>query len=106
MNDNTEQVLTERIQEQEQIISNLRKRLQAAEENSADCVVRRLRLHGTILLHVAGDMPKYEGSVRAEGLERIGEDLISQTWDLDSAPLSDDVKAAVKSACNNGLCQW
>ncbi|NSY40704.1 hypothetical protein [Leisingera sp. ANG59] len=106
MDDTTDQVLTERIQEQERIISNLRERLQAAEENSADYVVRRLRLHGTILLHVAGDMPKYESSVRAEGLERMGEDLISQTWDLDSAPLADDVKAAVKSACNNGLYRW
>ncbi|OBY26766.1 hypothetical protein [Leisingera sp. JC1] len=106
MNEITEQVLTERIQDQERIISNLRERLQAAEENSADYVVRRLRLHGTILLHVAGDMQKYEGSVRAEGLKRVGEDLISQTWDLDSAPLAEDVKVAVKSACNNGLYRW
>lgn len=106
MNEVTEQVLTAQIQEQEQIISSLKKQLRSAEENSADYVVRRLRLHGTILLHVAGDMSKYESSVRAEGLGRIGEDLISQTWGLDSAPLSDSVKAAVKAACNNGLYRW
>lgn len=106
MNEVTEQVLTAQIQEQEQIISCLKKQLRAAEENSADNVVRRLRHHGTILLHVAGDMQKYEGSVRAEGLKRVGEDLVSQTWDLDSAPLAEDVKVAVKSACNNGLYRW
>lgn len=106
MNKTTERVLTERVQEQEQIIAHLEQKLRFAENNSADSVVRRLRLHGTILLHVAGDLPKYEAAVRGEGLAGICEDLISQTWNLENAPIPDDMKAAVKEACNNGTSRW
>ncbi|MCZ4258695.1 hypothetical protein [Sulfitobacter sp. G21635-S1] len=106
MNAITEQVLTERIQEQEQTIAHLKQKLRDYEECSADSVVRRLRLHGTILIHVAGDLPKYQAAVRGEGLAGVGEDLISQTWDLENAPFPDDVKAAVREACNNGMSRW
>jgi len=106
MNEITERVLTERISEQEKTIARLQEEIRTAEQRAADRVIRRLRLHGTILLHVSGDMEKYEGAVRSEGLGRVGEDLICQTWNLESAPVSDEVKGVVRKACKNGMSKW
>ncbi len=66
--------------------------------------VKRLRLHGIIPLHV-GDQDCAElASELAENpsFSRVAD----QVWMLSAAPVSPEVKDAIKTAANYGMSRW
>ncbi len=65
--------------------------------------IKRLRLHGVILLQLGGASEQ----MRREQREDAALDAAhSQVFILEQAPLSQDIKNAVRGAANNGLNRW
>jgi hypothetical protein len=66
--------------------------------------VKRLRLHGVILLHVgAQDIPSLANELAPNPILR---DVIDLVWPLSTAPVSPDVKQALHVAANYGNNRW
>jgi hypothetical protein len=91
-------------------IEQLEAQLSAAREYNAQAVpsvvgdaIKRLRLHGVILLQL--------GSTNAPMERELNENALldaayRQVWMLDRAPVAQDVKEAIRTAANNGMDRW
>ncbi|HYD60554.1 MAG TPA: hypothetical protein VEC35_09380 [Noviherbaspirillum sp.] len=63
--------------------------------------IRRLRMHGVILLQVSN------GPMHRELAEnKILSAAYDEVWKLDDAPLGHDIKTAIRVAAKNGMCRW
>lgn len=106
MNPTTEQILTEKIEEQAKTISRLSEQLKQSEVERIDLTLRKLRLHGAILLHVGPDFDAYQKSICDRDFGGVGEAVAAETWSIDRAPITVSEKAAIRSAANNGMDKW
>lgn len=95
MNATTERILTKKIEEQKKTISHLSERLKQSEVERIDVTLRKLRVHGAILLHVAPDFDAYQKSICDRDFGGVGEAVASETWSIDRAPISASEKSAI-----------
>lgn len=67
-------------------------------------VLKSLRRHGVILLHIgAAELKDVRAEVEANPVLR---EALDQAWPLANAPVSDEVKNAFQVAANNGMDRW
>lgn len=97
---NTMQVRIEQLESQlkAERESQLR-RLPGAVEDT----IKRLRLHGVILLQLG---PTDDTLLREQAENAALSAALGQSWMLDHAPVSAEVKDAVRTAANNGMSRW
>lgn len=75
------------------------RRLPSAVEDT----IKRLRLHGVILLQLGltdDTLRREQGENAALGA------ALGQSWLLDHAPVSAEVKEAIRTAANHGMSRW
>jgi N-acetylneuraminic acid mutarotase len=106
MNKTTEDILTQKIRDQEQQIAQLTQLLCAAEHENAARVIGHLRANGTILLHLGQDFDTYVQTLQNGTITANPQDLIAQTYSLQAAPISHDLKAQIRIAANYGETKW
>ena len=101
-----ERTLTETVQRQERLIQQLTEELRQARNVSPRTLLGQLRLRETILLYVGNDGMK----LTADLTECFGHDAMRDVSNylfvLDNAPVSADVKDAIRKATNHGMNRW
>jgi len=96
--------LQTRVKQLEGQVENERDRQTQSLPGEVRQVLKLLRLHGVILLHVGAS--EFKG-VRAELEENpVVRDALDQTWSLANAPVPEEVKNAFRVAANNGMDRW
>jgi hypothetical protein len=106
MSQTTEDILTQKIRDQEQQIAQLTQLLCAAEHENAARVTGHLRANGTILLHLGQDIDTYVQTLQNGTITANPRDLIAQTYSLQAAQISHDLKAQIRNAANHGETKW
>jgi len=96
--------LQARIVQLEGQIQYLRQSEVEGHATAVHAVLKSLRAHGVILLHLGvEDISKARERTEQYPLERVAMD---QVWPLASAPVSADVKTALQKAANYGMNRW
>ena len=95
--------LQERIDQLEAHLRAEREYQATATPGAVADVIRRLRLHGVILLQLGPTT----GSMERELNENPALNAAySEVWMLDAAPLDQDAKVAIREAANHGMVRW
>lgn len=98
-----EQVLTEKIQRQDQLIAQLQADLELAREASIERMLGQLRLRETVLMYVGKDA----GGLRRQLAEAFGGDVArvvsNSLFVLDNAPVPSEVRESIRQATNHGM---
>lgn len=101
-----ERSLTDTIQRQERHIQFLTDELKRARADAPDMVLGQLRLRETILLHVGGNSDKLIAGLKSCLSDEAIRVVENYVFVLDNAPVSADVKAAIREAANHGMNRW
>lgn len=95
--------LQARVQQLEGQIEAQRNEHSQAIAEAVGSTIKRLRMHGVILLDLNdSDMPRHSELL----LDAVINSAYEQAWKLDRAPLSIDIKEAVRKAANGGSSRW
>lgn len=107
MNGVIEQAVDEKIKGLENRIKQLESELALARQASLNPMLGNLRLHGAILLYL-GDKLKEEFGADLE--QRFGSDIardsVRHLFSINNAPVTDECRAELRTALNNGNTLW
>lgn len=96
--------LQARVAQLEQQIKYEREKHPGSRAEAVHEVLKSIRAHGVILLHLGvDDVTKVREQVARYPLDRVAMDHV---WPLASAPVSQGVKDALQNAANYGMDRW
>lgn len=103
------ETMAEQIQQQKFIITQQQAELERLKRLSVEHVLGQLRLREALLLYVGDDASTFSEQL-AQAFGSEGQDIVravsNQLFILDRAPVSPDVREAIRKAVNYGMSRW
>lgn len=98
--------LTDKIEQQERTIADLRVELERVRQASIDTMLGQLRLREAVLLYIGQDTDCFAKTIA----ELFGKDaawaVMTSLFVLDNAPVEPNVREAMRIAANHGMNRW
>ena len=98
--------LTRRVQEQDRTIAELLVELQLAQQASIDNMLGQLRLREAVLLYVGRDVDGLATQLTEKFGSEVARAVLNSLFVLDNAPVTTEVREAVRKATNRGMNRW
>lgn len=105
-NDVVLETLTEKIHRQERFIAQLQSDLEQARQASVDTMLGQLRLREAVLLYVGQDADKFGHQIAENFGSEIARAVSNSLFVLDNAPVSPEVRNAIRKATHHGMNRW
>lgn len=105
-NDVVLETLTEKIQRQDRFIAELQAELQQARQASVDAMLGQLRLREAVLLYVGQDADNFAQQIAEAFGSDVARAVSNSLFVLDNAPVSSEVRDAIRKATNQGMNRW
>lgn len=105
-NDEVLEALTEKIRRQERFIAQLQNDLERARQAAVDAMLGQLRLRGAVLLYVGQDSAGFRQQLVETFGGEVARAVSNSLFVLDNAPVSHEVREAIRAATNHGMNRW
>ena len=105
-NDVVFDTLSERIQRQDRLIAVLQVELQRARQASVDTMLGALRKREAILLYVGQDADNFTQQLAESFGSEVKRAVSYSLFVLNNAPVTSEVREAIRSATNHGMNRW